>query len=304
MSTSEHQDEHDETLGDEIEELGEEDHSRDLEPEDDPEGESEPEAPAAQGAPADDPEVEEFIYEEVGVDSDHRVAQLRKLKHQFGDEMVLTNQTLTMEDTGPAMIVCPNPNCNSEEIRGQKFCSKCNARLPQLPLVEQKYNPGSIDGAARKYFDAINDFHAGESTLEEFMEFLHDGLDKVRAHVENLADLSSDGVMAEWLPQASNLLSEATQLWHDSVEAMLERCDHAFVEYEEEEAEYEELSEELSEEELAEREPPMLPEDRIRSLDFTNELNAIFRANDQMLEYLRIVDTSLKSEATVGGMQF
>lgn len=301
MATPEHRDEHDEILGDEVEALEDEgEDSPDLEHDD--LSEDEPDEPPVQAAMDQEAEVEEFIYEEVGVDNDHRVAQLRKLKHQFGDEMVLTNQTLTMEDTGPALIVCPN--CNSEEVRGQKFCSKCNARLPQLPLVEQKYNPGSIDGAARKYFDAINNFHSGESTLEEFMEFLHDGLDKVRAHVENLADLSSDGVMAEWLPQASNLLSEATQLWHDSVEGMLERCDHAFVEYEEEEAEYEELSEELSEEELAEREPPMLPEDRIRSLDFTNELNAIFRANDQMLEYLRIVDASLKSEATVGGMQF
>lgn len=300
MSKSEHQDEHDETFEDEVEEHGEENPSEPLELDEDihaDEAEEQPADDAPVAAEEAEAEVEEFIYEEVGVDADHRVAQLRKLKYQFGDEMVLTNQSLSMEDSGPALIVCPN--CNSEEVRGQKFCTKCNARLPQLPLVEQKYNPGSIDGAARKYVDSINKFHSGDSTLEEFMEFLHDGLDKVRAHVENLAELSSDGVMSEWLPQASILLSEATQLWHDSVEGMLERCDQAFADFEDEEAEYEEFSEE----ELAEREPPMLPEDRIRSLDFTTELESIFRANDQMLEYLRIVD-SRKSEATAGGMQF
>lgn len=254
---------------------------------------------AAEEAPPVEAEVEEFIYEEVGVDSDHRVAQLRKLKHQFGGDMSLTTSSLSMEDSGPVLIVCPN--CNSEEISGQKFCSKCNAKLPQLPPVMQaKYNPGSIDGAARKYYDTITKFQNEAITLDEFVDFLSHGLEKVRAHAENLADLSADGVMAEWLPEASNSLSNATKLWYDSVEGMLMRVEDAQVEYEEEEA----LLDELDEEELADREPLAPLDERVRMIDFSPELDAIFRANDQMLEYLATVDRSLKAEAVGGGMQF
>lgn len=260
--------------------------------------EGEEEAPAHEADSEVDSEVEEYIYEEVGVDDDHRVAQLRKLRNQFGSEMHLPSSSLSMDDKGPALIVCPN--CSSEEIRGQKFCSKCDARLPQLPLVEQKYNPGSIDGAARKYYDTITKFQASALSLDEFVEFLNNGLEKVRAYAEHLAELSADGVMAEWLPEASALISNATKLWYDSVEGMLMRVEDAQVEHEEEEA----MLEELDEEELAEREPLMSLEERVRMVDFTPELDSIFRSNDQMLEYLAIVDASLKAEAKVGGMQF
>jgi hypothetical protein len=301
LSTSEHQ-EQDETLEDDYEDDGESGQPVPMDEEPDGEGPSDAQeaAPVAQHEEAAESETEEYVYEEVGVDGDHRVAQLRKLKYQFGDDMSLTNATLTMEDSGPSLIVCPNPSCNSEEIRGQKFCSQCNARLPQLPLVEQKYNPGSIDGAARKYYDSINKFQAGHSTLDEFVDFLTHGLEKVRAHAEHLADLSADGVIADWLPEAAALISNATKLWYESVESMLIRVEDCQVEFEEEEA----MLEELDEEELAEREPPIPLDDRVRMLDFTPELDSIFRSNDQMLEYLRIVDASLKTEAKVGGMQF
>lgn len=292
MSTSEHQEPDDEIFEDDGEgylpEAMNEVHDDDL-------NEEHEDEPVADDS---DDDVEEFYYEEVGVDSDHRVAQLRKLKHQFGDELSVPNQTLSMDDNGPAMIICPN--CNSEEIRGQRFCNQCNARLPQLPLIEQKYNPGSIDGAARKYYDSIHHFQTGELSLDDFVEFLNNGLEKVRAHAESLAEISSDGVIAEWLPEAANLISNATQLWYDSVEGMLLKVDDCQAEFEEEEA----LLEELDEEELAERDPLVALEERTRTIDFTPELESIFRANDQMLEYLRIVDTSLKTEATVGGMEF
>ena len=296
MSTSEHQEPDDEIFEDDDEcDLSE---TSDSEYEhDDHFDEDEDEDDEAASSEAED--VEEFIYEEVGVDSDHRVAQLRKLKHQFGDELsISSHQTLSMDDAGPATIVCPN--CNSEEIRGQKFCNNCNVRLPQLPPVEQKYNPGSIDGAARKYYDSIHNFQAGEISLDEFVDFLNTGLEKIRAQAESLAELSADGVIAEWLPDAAALISNATQLWYDSVEGMLLRVDDCQAEHEEEEA----LLEELDEEELAEREPLAPLDERVRMVDFTHELESIFKANDQMLEYLRIVDTSLKTEATVGGMEF
>lgn len=243
-----------------------------------------------------EPETQEYIYEEVGVDDDHRVAQLRKLKNQFGSDMHLPSSSLSMEDSGPALIVCPN--CNSEEIRGQKFCSKCDAKLPQLPVIEQKYNPGSIDGAARKYYDNITRFQAGEISLDEFVEFLSNGLEKVRVHAEHLAELSSDGVMAEWLPHATELISNATKLWYDSVEGMLLRVEEAQADYEDEEA----ALEEMDEEELAEREPLVPLEDRVRMIDFQTELDDIFRSNDQMLEYLAIVDGALKAEMKTGGV--
>jgi hypothetical protein len=242
-----------------------------------------------------------YHFEEVEGDPDHRLAQLGKIRNSVigDDELSLpSGAMLTMDDSGPRTIVCPN--CNSEEIHGQKFCSQCNARLPQLPLVEQRYNPGSIDGAARKYYDNITKFQEEKISLDEFVDFLNQGLEKVRAHAEHLAELAADGVMAEWLPEAAALLSNATQLWYDSVEGMLMRVEDAQVEYEEEEA----LLEQLDEEELAEREPLLSLEERVRMIDFTPELDSIFRSNDQMLEYLRIVDAQLKTEARMGGMQF
>jgi hypothetical protein len=254
---------------------------------------------AASGTPEPEPEPEYYIEEiEVG---DHRVAQLRKLRIQgvaLGDATLPSN-TLEMEDSGPSLVVCPN--CNSEEVRGQKFCSNCNARLPNLPLIERKYNPGSIDGAARKYHDAITRFQTEEWSLDEFVAFLTEGLEKVRSHIEHLADLSSDGVLTNWLPEASNMLSTATKTWHDSVEGMLLKIDDVQVEHDEEEADLEELEGE----DLEEAQKGFLPlEERVRMLDFTAELEAIFRSNDEMLEYLAILDANLKTEASVGGMQF
>lgn len=287
MSTSEQQ-EQEEMHEDDYDDDGAGDHDEPMEEDDHP------------GETSAEPE---YVFEEVGVDSDHRLAQLGKIRNSvIGDDdlsLPSSSSMLTMDDTGPRKIVCPN--CNSEEIAGQKFCNQCNARLPQLPpVLEQKYNPGSIDGAARKYYDTITSFQAEKITLDEFVDFLSNGLEKVRAHAEHLADLSQDGVMAEWLPEAAQLISNATQLWYDSVEGMLMRVEDAQVEYEEEEA----LYEELDEDELAEREPLVPLDDRVRMIDFTPELDSIFRSNDQMLEYLRIVDNQLKTEARQGGMQF
>lgn len=289
MATSEHQ-EQEETFDEDVE-AGLEPEEHDGQPLDEEPG------PAVDATPEPEIVVEPEETTE-GPEDDHRVAQLRKLKHQFGDELSLTHSSLAMEDEGPALIVCPN--CNSEEIRGQKFCSQCNARLPQLPVIEQRFNPGSVDGAARKYYEAITGFQNGTLSLDEFVDFLHQGLEKIRAHAENLAELSSDGVIADWLPEAASLLSNATQLWYESVDGMIVKVEECTIEYEEEEA----LLEELDEEELAERDPLVPLDERVRMIDFTPELESIFRSNDQMLEYLRIVDTSLKSEAQVGGMEF
>ena len=272
-----------------------EEHGEHDDPEHDPDEEHE-HAEAEPPAPEPEPEPE-WVYEEVE-DGDHRVAQLRKMRTQFGPDYTLTNSNLQMEDTGPALIVCPN--CNSEEVRGLKFCTHCNARLPQIVVIEQKYNPGSIDGAARKYHEAITNFHEEKLSLDEFVDFLSKGLERVRKHQEHITDLSADGVIAEWLPQANSLIENATQLWHDSVESMLVRVDDAQAEYEEEEA----MLMELEEEELAEREPLVPLEERVRMIDFTPELESIFRSNDQMLEYLRILDNNLKNDRNGGGMQF
>lgn len=243
-------------------------------------------------------EEQEYYLEEVS--QDHRVLQLQKMRHKFIDESgpTLTKSSLEMEDQGPSLIICPN--CKSEEVRGHRFCSKCNAKLPQLALSDQKYNPGSIDGAARKYYDAVNDFHSENISLDDFIDFLSKGLEKVRSHSENMAELSSDGVIAEWLPEASALINNANQLWHDSVENMLVRIDEVQAEFEEEEEELDSLSQE----ELAQRKPLVSLEERVQLLDFTPELDSIFRANDMMLEYLSILDASVKNETTIGGMQF
>lgn len=297
MSKSEHQ-EQDEPEEDAFEDDLEDDEER-LPYEDDED--DDPTLSGDDGEPAAAAVAPEPEYEEVEADSDHRVARLRKLRSQFvtdGGELSLPSGMLTMEDSGPSMIVCPN--CSSEEVRGQRFCTQCNARLPNIVVVEQKYNPGSIDGAARKYQDAIKKFHSETWSLDEFVEFLTKGLEKVRAHTEHLAEISADGVISEWLPEASRLIVNATQLWYDSVESMLLRVMDCQDEYEEEEA----MLEELDEEEIAEREPLLPLEDRVRMIDFTPELESIFRSNDQMLDYLRILDSSLKTEAKVGGMQF
>ncbi len=242
----------------------------------------------------------EFIIEEVGDGGDHRVARLRKMRNQFVDDedLMVSSSVTEMVPEAPDLIVCPN--CSSEEIRGLKFCTQCNARLPNLPVIEQKYNPGSIDGAARKYVDAITKLQTEEWSVEDFNDFLNKGLERVQKHAETMASLSEDNVIGEWLPEASDLMSDATQQWYRAVETMLVKIDDCHEDFDEEMAHYEELDEE----ELEERDPPLSLEDRVRMTDFNSEIEAIFEANNKMLEYLRILDDNTKSAAQVGGVSY
>ena len=257
----------------------------------------------------------EFIVEEIGDggessvqarehDSDpslgYQGARLKMMRNRFVDDedLVVSSSVTEIVPEAPDLIVCPK--CSSEEVRGHNFCSQCNARLPNLPVIEQKYNPGSIDGAARKYIDAVNKLQSEEWSVDDFNDFLNKGLERVQKHAETMASLSEDNVIGEWLPDAADLMSDATQQWFRAVESMLEKVDHCHEDYDEDMAHYEELGEE----ELEEQDPPLSLEDRVRMTDFNPEIDAIFEANNKMLEYLRILDDNTKSAAQVGGVSY
>lgn len=242
----------------------------------------------------------EFIVEEVGASSDHRVARLQQMRNRFvdDDDLVISSNSSETLTEAPDLIICPN--CSSEEVRGLKFCTQCNGRLPNPPVLEQKYNPGSIDGAVRKYVDAVKNLQSGKWSVDDYIDFLNKGLERISKLAETMAELSADNVIGEWLPEATELISDATQQWYRAVETMLIKVEDCHEDFDEEMAHYEELSDEEAEE----RDPPVSLEDRVRSTDFSAELEAIYQANDKMLEYLRILDSNTKSAAQVGGVSY
>ncbi len=242
----------------------------------------------------------EFIVEEVSASGDHRVARLQKMRNQFVDDedLVLSSNSAAAIPEAPDLIMCPN--CSSEEVRGLKFCTQCNARLPNLPVIEQKYNPGSIDGAARKYVDAVRKLQTNKWSVDEYIDFLNKGLERTSKLAETMADLSADNVISDWLPEAAELISDATQQWYRAIETMLIKVEDCHEDFDEEMAHYEELSDEEAEE----QDPPVSLEDRVRSTDFSPEIESIFQANDKMLEYLRILDENTKNAAQLGGVSY
>lgn len=263
------------------------------------EGESE-EAPAEEASSTPAESEPEFIVEEANAGGHFGVTQLQKMRNRFVDDedLVLTSTSSEIVPETPDLIVCPN--CSSEEVRGLKFCTQCNARLPNLPLIPTQYNPGSIDGAARKYVDAVNNLRAEKWSVDDYIDFLNKGLERTSKLAETMADLSTDNVIGEWLPEAAELISEATQQWFRAIEAMLEKVEYCHEDFDEDMAHYEELTDEEAEE----QDPPISLEDRVRATDFQPEIDSIFQANDKMLEYLRILDDNTKSAAQVGGVSY
>ncbi len=251
--------------------------------------EEEPSPPSTQVAQqAPEATVPEVVDEPEPEDSDHRVAQLRKLKHQFVTEKDLEQTPSSSQEpsvlltapTQQAKVLCPN--CQSEQPRSEKICSNCGAKLPNITAIEEeKYNPGSVDTSLKKYKNAIDKLKKGELSASDFIDFLHERIELTRSLIDSLLELMEETVAAEWLPEASTLIRDATSLLEESVENMLLRVEEKI-------AEIEEMAEVAEQDEDAD-DPPDL-EQAIRLLDFEPELQTVKQANDQLFEALKKID--------------
>ncbi len=277
---------HDEDEEYEDEEYSEDDYHDDLEGEPDEEA-AEPAETAAEEVPIpSEPEEPEEP------ESDHRIARLRKLKNQFVTEKDLESTPAATEPsillTTPvrqAIVVCPN--CQAEEPRDQKICSACGAKLPNISAVsEETFNPGSMDTALKKYVAAVEKLRSAQMSVQEFLDFLHERLELSRSLIDNVLEVLEESVASEWLPEASGLIREATDLLEESIEVMLVRTEERLAEVEELHA-LEDEGHELDA-------PPPDPETAVRSMDFTPDLANLKRANDQLLESLRRIDSFQK----------
>ncbi len=238
-------------------------------------------------------------YVEEPEDNDHRVARLRKLRRQFvSDEELSLPSTFAYSEIKPQTILCPN--CNSEELLGLKFCSSCDARLPNLILDHQKFNPGSVNEAVKKYQDAVTNLVNETWDLEEFVDFLNKEMERVKSISDYLSDPANQDVMSEWLPDAYAKLLVAAHLWEESTESMMVRVENCIADFDDEDA----LFEDLDDEEAAEREPPAPLGHRAREIDFTPDLENIVQANDQFLEYLRISEQAERNYSEVNPLEF
>lgn len=253
----------------------------------------EPTAPSAAAEAPAEPEDE----------SDHRVAQLRKLRKQFVSEKDLeltkaSDEQQVFKEVKIQKVVCPN--CQSEEVRTHKMCSNCGAKLPNITAIqEETYNPGTMNAAVLKYVNAVNSLSKGEWSAEDFEEFLHDRQILTQNHIDDLHELVEECGSAEWLPDATKLLFESTSLLEETLENMLTRLDETRAQQADLEAEFDtqmleyETFLEAEEEfdfEMDPPEPPEPVEERIRKLDFKQEIADIKKSNNLLLNTLRKID--------------
>ena len=252
---------------------------------------------AAAEAEADDKRDEE--------ETDHKLAQLRKLNTTFVTEEDLEHAATMKEhtyykDVEVAKVVCPN--CQSEEKRTDKICSQCGAKLPNITAVrEEKYNPGTLNVAVKKYFNAVEMLQDGTWEAEDFIEFLFERSELSAAHIDGIMEVIEESGSSEWLPQATKLIMDSTLLLEESIDIMLGKVkftqdeqQHLEAEFDELCLQYDELLEQAEEDEELEipdpPEPPLEVEERIRLINFSDELESIRRANGMMLESLRLID--------------
>ena len=263
--------------------------------------EDEPHPPAAAAQSAPEPELEENTEEE---SSDHRVARLRKLRYSMvrDNEMEVKTDVAdshdALRDAKQATVVCPN--CHAEEPRGNKICGQCGARLPNLAsMQEQRYNPGTYDKATQKYVTAVKALADGEWSVEEFVEFLEERQETSRTLLDELFDSVEEADTEEWLPEATSLIDEASNMLEESIDVMLFRVQSVAIEYLEE---YQQLKEsedyvepETDEELEAEQaEIEFSIEEKVRNLDFQDQIDSIKISSDQMHGALRLLDEYMR----------
>lgn len=261
------------------------------EPDDDPD-------PGASGAQAEEEEDDEEL--------DHRVAQLRKLRKTFVTEKDLeikagpTNQADIFKDVEIKKVVCPN--CQSEELRTQKICAQCGAKLPKLLVEEEKYNPGTLNKAVLKYYDAVRQLRSEAWTIEQFLDFLHDRYDLSKAQIDGLHELIEECGSQEWLPDATKLIFESTDTLETAILVMIDKVNEAVNghvdfdpdDYPLEDADGNPIEYPFEDEDGNMIEFPLTLEEKILEIDFQPELEDIKRANGMMLNTLKLIDAFQK----------
>jgi hypothetical protein len=247
-------------------------------------------------------EEEEPDPEEDEDDLDHRVAQLRKLNKTFVSKEDLNikvdpdKKTEVFEQTQIKKVVCPN--CQSEETRGQKICAQCGAKLPILLVEEEKYNPGTLNKAVMKYYDAVRQLRAETWTIDQFLDFLHDRYDLSKAQIDGLRDLIDECNSEEWLPDATKLIKDSTDKLETSILIMIDKVNEIVAghvdfdpdDYPLEDADGNPVDYPFEDEDGNIIEFPMTLEDKILEIDFEPELEEIKRANEMMRQTLKKID--------------
>jgi hypothetical protein len=251
--------------------------------------------PAAKPEPDSDPEPEPE-------DDDHRVAQLRKLRKTFVTEKDLdikvdpNKKQEVFKEAKVKIVVCPN--CQSEETRGQKICAQCGAKLPKLLVEEEKYNPGTLNKAVMKYYDAVRHLRAETWTIEQFTDFLHDRYELSKAQIDGLHEIIEECGSNEWLPEATELILKSTSMLEDSILIMIDKVNEAVAshvdfdpdDYPLRDADGNQIEYPYEDEDGNIIEVPLTIEDRILEIDFQPELEEIKQANGMMLDTLKKID--------------
>lgn len=263
--------------------------------------------PPAKPEPAAEAETEVPQEEE----KDHKLAKLRKLNTTFVTDEDLEHAASMKEhtyykDVEVAKVLCPN--CQSEENRTDKICSSCGAKLPNITAIrEEKYNPGTLNAAVMKYHNAVDMLRDGTWEADDFIEFLFERSELSASHIDGIMEVIEESGSAEWLPQATKLIMDSTLLLEESIDVMLGKVkftqdEQPYLESEYDElcVQYDEVLEQAEEDETIEipepPEPPLEAEERIKMIDFAQELVSIKQANAMMLESLRLIDKFQQDE--------
>lgn len=246
------------------------------------------------------PELEAADDDEPVDDGDHRVAQLRKLRQQFvadkDMEVKAGPAPEVFREIEVAKVVCPN--CQSEEARTDKICSKCGAKLPNITAIEEeRYNPGTMNVAVMKYVNAVKKLKEGAWDIDEFEDFLHEREQLSQAHIDGLIELIEESGAAEWLPDATKFLLDSTGMLEDAIANMIMKVEQVRdqqptleAEYAAQLAEFESLLDAGKVKRADAPVPPSSIEERITLVNFNPELDDINRSNDLLLNTLRLID--------------
>lgn len=86
------------------------------------------------------------------------------------------------------MLVCIR--CGTENQDGTKFCSNCQAALPQIPAASQMpRDPEKIMDRYHQVEDAVNSVKSGEWTMEEYAEYLENMVDMLAQKEEDIRSM-------------------------------------------------------------------------------------------------------------------
>ena len=135
-------------------------------------------------------------------------------------------------------------------------------------------------------------------SIEQFTDFLHDRYDLSKAQIDGLHELIEECGSQEWLPGATSLIKESTDLLETAILIMIDKVNETVAghvdfdpdDYPLEDAKGNPIDYPFEDEDGNTIEFPMTLEDRILEIDFQPELEDIKRANGMMLETLKKID--------------